>query len=159
MTEARKIQKKIDGLYDKLTQLSNTFPPSEEIELERSKIQKEINELTAKLEALNNSMQEIFMHMIMRLFTVDPYYVDNWMDSYHGFEFNPDPRVMIQLMMSFPKREDPAGAYIMIQRHTMRFYPNKLETKQIYSGQTILLESGDCDYEFYEKILKNWRAF
>lgn len=150
MTEARKVQRKIDGLYEKL----KACKPEEE-----AYIRAEIDELTGQLEALNNSMQEIFMHMIMRLFTVDPYYVDNWMDSYHGFEFNPDPRVMIQLLMSFPKREDPAGAYIKIIRHTMQFYPNELQSKTIYSGEAILLEDGECDYEFYEKILKNWRRF
>jgi hypothetical protein len=156
MTEAKKIQKKIDELYNKLNDLQ--FQDIQDT-AEMVNIRGQIDDLTAKLEALNNSMQEIFRAMIIRLTGAEPWYYENFDDLNHGFEFNPDPIVMIQIKMSFPRSEDPAGAYIYINKFTMRFCPHKLESKSIYSGQTILLESGDCDYEFYEKILKNWRAF
>jgi hypothetical protein len=104
-------------------------------------------------------MKEKFEQMIMRLFSAEPWNVSNFDDIYEGLEFNPDPKVLIQLKYSFQRREEEAGSHMVIEKHTMRFWPSKLESKKIYSGQVILLESGDVDYEFYEKILKNWRGF
>jgi hypothetical protein len=104
-------------------------------------------------------MREIFEQIIRRLFSVEPHYVSNFDDYYEGLEFNPEPKVMIQIKFSLERREEEAGSDLSIEKHTMRFYPNKLESKRIYSGQIIRMSTGFPDYEVYEKILKNWRNF
>ena len=104
-------------------------------------------------------MKAIFEKIIMRLFSAEPWYVSNFDDTCEGFEFNPTSRVMIQIKWSFGRSDEPAGSYIYINKFTMRFWPHKLDSKTIYSGQAILLDSGDVDYVFYEKILKNWEKF
>lgn len=102
-------------------------------------------------------MKDKFYDMIMRLFGVEPYFVGNYDDLNEGYEFNPDPRVMLQI--KYTSHHDEAGAYVMIDKYTMRIHAKELEHDKIYSGQLILLETGDPDYDFYAKILKNWRAF
>ena len=104
-------------------------------------------------------MKEIFSQMIMRLFCVEPWYIGNFDDTHEGFEFNPDPRVMMQIKFSMGNKMNDQDRHIRIENHKMRFYPNTLESKTIYSGPCILLEDGQVDYSFYEKIIKNWRAF
>ena len=103
-------------------------------------------------------MKEKFYEMIWRIFGVEPTFVSNYDDINEGYEFNPVPRVMIQVKYtSHPKEE--AGAHVIIEKYSMRFYPYTLDYGKIYIGEFILLESGDPDYEVYGKILKNWRAF
>lgn len=87
-------------------------------------------------------------------------YSTNWDDLYEGFEFNPEPRTLIRFLYSVRNsNRDEVPARIQISKFTIIPWDESIEHKMMYSGKTIVLESGDIDYDFYMKILVNWNCF
>lgn len=97
-------------------------------------------------------MKELFRKMLERL-GYNPQYVSNFDDVNEGYQYNPTPRNLIEIKLSF------TNEYITVYCYTTDTYNSKVFTKMIISGQAIRFETGDIDYDFYEKILRNYNLF
>ena len=88
-------------------------------------------------------------------FGYNPVYMSNFDDINCGFEFNPQPNVLIRFKYSM-KAKDFAGEFCGIDVCILNIYDSAVQCKRLFHGQFILREDGDCDYRFYQTLLQNY---
>jgi hypothetical protein len=84
-----------------------------------------------------------------------PKFVGNFDDTHSGFEFNPQPNVLIQFKYNM-NAKDFAGEYCVIQAFVIQTWSATLSLKNLFNGPFVLHEDGNCNYGFYETLLRNY---
>jgi hypothetical protein len=105
-------------------------------------------------------MKNKFKAIICKLFTIHGLkFIKNIDDRNEGFEFNPDTRTLIIVKYPMGALETDLDSYISIDKYEIRLYPTACTERKIISDQVVLLSSGEIDWDFYEKLLRNYKSF
>lgn len=81
-------------------------------------------------------------------------YCDNFDDQYWGWDICPTPGVLLRLGVDID-----APTRIKIVKYLIETWSERVKVSHIYAGPIPELEDKGVDFDFVEKLLKNWASF
>jgi hypothetical protein len=78
-------------------------------------------------------------------------------NGWSGYEFNPTPGVLIRFTYC-NNVNDFAGQFCSIKVWDIITFDNTIKTRNLFNGQFVLREDGDCDYNFYRTLINNYNC-